>query len=91
MFRDGNEWWKYRHVLNKIMLKDLNLNWIKSYNIVINDLLTEWESYDGLVVPHLIEDLYKISISCKHSVILCYLCNNIFITSILCNFQWLVI
>lgn len=47
------------------MLKDLNANFIKSYNIVINDLLTEWENYTGQVIPSLIADLYKNSISCK--------------------------
>lgn len=63
--RDGEEWLKYRQILNKIMLKDFNENFIKSYNIVINDLLNEWEKYDGQVVTNLIDDLYKISISCK--------------------------
>jgi len=50
------------------MLKDLNINFIKSYKIVINDLLNEWESSDGQVIPNLIADLYKISISCKLKV-----------------------
>lgn len=47
------------------MLKDLNVNFIKSYKIVINDLLNEWEMHNGQVVPNLIADLYKMSISCK--------------------------
>jgi len=47
------------------MLKDLNVNFIKSYKIVINDLLNEWELSDGQVLPNLIGDLYKLSISCK--------------------------
>lgn len=65
VFRDGKEWWKYRQILNKVMLKDLNVNFIKSYKIVINDLLNEWELSDGQVLPNLISDLYKLSISCK--------------------------
>lgn len=65
VFRDGKEWWKYRQIFNKVMLKDLNVNFIKSYKIVINDLLNEWELSDGQVIPNLIADLYKISISCK--------------------------
>lgn len=65
IFRDGLEWWKYRQILNKILFKDISHNIMKSYNIVIKDLLTEWESYNGQVIPNLIEDLYKISISCK--------------------------
>lgn len=65
VYRDGNEWWKYRQILNKVMLKDLNVNVIKSYNIVVNDFLAEWENHNGKVVPNLIADLYKISISCK--------------------------
>lgn len=52
------------------MLKDLNTNFIKSYNIVINDLLTEWEINHSQMIPNLIADLYKVSISCK--LILCY-------------------
>lgn len=64
-YRDGKEWWKYRQILNKAMLKDLNVNFIKSYDIVINDLLTEWENNNGKVIPNLIADLYKLSISCK--------------------------
>jgi len=64
-YRDGKEWWMYRQILNKIMLKDLNVNIIKSYNIVINDLLSEWECYNGKIIPYLITDLYKISISCR--------------------------
>lgn len=51
------------------MLKDLNVNFIKSYNIVINDLLSEWESNDGQMIPNLITDLYKMSISCKFLVV----------------------
>lgn len=47
------------------MLKDFNMNVIETYNIVINDLLTEWECYNGQVVPNLIADFYRISISCK--------------------------
>lgn len=47
------------------MLKDFNVNFIKSYNIVINDLLTEWEVNNSQIVPNLITDLYKLSISCK--------------------------
>jgi len=47
------------------MLKDLNVNFIKSYKIVINDLINEWELSDGQVLPNLISDLYKLSISCK--------------------------
>lgn len=47
------------------MLKDFNVNLIKSYNIVTNDLFTEWENYNGQVVPNLIADLYKLSISCR--------------------------
>lgn len=65
IYRDGNEWWKYRQILNKVMLKDLNVNFTKSYNIVINDFFIEWEINNGQVVPNLISDLYKISISCK--------------------------
>lgn len=65
IYRDGNEWWKYRQILNKVMLKDLNVNFTKSYNIVINDFFIEWEINNGKVVPNLISDLYKISISCK--------------------------
>ncbi|VVC28131.1 Cytochrome P450,Cytochrome P450, E-class, group I [Cinara cedri] len=80
-FMDGKEWHMYRQILNRIMFKDLNANVIKSYNIVIDDLLTEWNSYTGQVVPNLIADLYKVSISfmvanlvgsvyekCKHHV-----------------------
>lgn len=70
-YRDGKEWQTYRQILNRVMFKDLNANLIKSYNIVINDILTEWENYTGLVVPNLIADLYKISISCK------FLYNNV--------------
>lgn len=55
------------------MLKDCNANFVKSYNIVINDLLTEWEDRNGQVVTNLIEDLYKISISCKIFYFLLYL------------------
>ncbi|XP_025424784.1 cytochrome P450 315a1, mitochondrial isoform X2 [Sipha flava] len=62
-FMDGKEWWKYRQILNKIMLKDFNINLIKSYNTVTNDLFTEWENYNGQVIPNLIADLYKLSIS----------------------------
>lgn len=51
------------------MLKDLNVNFIKSYNIVINDLLSEWENNDGQMIPNLITDLYKMSISCKFLVV----------------------
>lgn len=47
------------------MLKDLNTNFMKSYNTVIHDLLVEWETNNGLVISNLIADLYKISISCK--------------------------
>lgn len=65
VFRDGKEWWKYRQIFNKVMFKDLNVNFINSYKIVINDLLNEWELSDGQVIPNLIADLYKISISCK--------------------------
>lgn len=50
------------------MLKDLNVHFIESYKIVINDLLNEWELRDGQVLPNLIADLYKLSISCKLSV-----------------------
>ncbi|XP_050059362.1 cytochrome P450 315a1, mitochondrial isoform X3 [Aphis gossypii] len=64
-FMDGKEWWKYRQIFNKIMLKDLNVHFIESYKIVINDLLNEWELKDGQVLPNLIEDLYKLSISFK--------------------------
>lgn len=53
------------------MLKDLNVHFIKSYHTVINDLLTEWEVNNGQMVPNLIADLYKVSISCK--LILCYI------------------
>lgn len=52
------------------MLKDLNMNFIKTCNIVVNDLLKEWECYNGKVVPNLIGDLYRISISCKFFIIL---------------------
>lgn len=62
-FMDGKEWWKYRQIFNKIMLKDLNVHFIESYKIVINDLLNEWELRDGQVLPNLIADLYKLSIS----------------------------
>jgi len=64
-YRDGKEWWKYRQILNKIMLKDLNVNFIKFYKVIINDLLLEWENNNGQVIPNLITDLYKLSISCK--------------------------
>jgi len=47
------------------MLKDLNVNFIKFYKIIINDLLSEWENNNGQVIPNLITDLYKLSISCK--------------------------
>ncbi|XP_022164033.1 cytochrome P450 315a1, mitochondrial [Myzus persicae] len=80
-FMDGKEWWKYRQIFNKVLLKDLNVNFIKSYKIVINDLLNEWELSNEQVVPNLIADLYKISISfmvahlvggvyddCKHDI-----------------------
>jgi len=61
------------------MLKDLNIHVMESYKIVINDLLTEWESINGQIVPNLIGDLYKISISCKHLVILHYIITHYFI------------
>lgn len=49
------------------------MNFIKTYGIVINDLLTEWEINNGQVVPNLIGDLYKISISCEVLICLCYI------------------
>lgn len=68
--RDDEEWWKYRKILNQIMLKDFNMHFVKSYSSVINDFLTQWESCDGIVVTNLIGDLYKISISCKYLFII---------------------
>lgn len=50
------------------------MNFMKSYNIVVKDLLTEWENNNGKVIPYLIEDLYKMSISCKLLIMLCYVC-----------------
>jgi len=58
------------------MLKDLNVHFIESYKIVINDLLNEWELRDGQVLPNLIADLYKLSISCKLSMFNFKLINN---------------
>lgn len=65
-FRNGEEWFKYRHIMNKIMFKsEPTEGVVRGYRSVTSDLIKEWEENIDKPIDNVIHHMYKLSISCK--------------------------
>lgn len=61
--RDGEEWFKYRHIMNKLILKK-NLPNQDVQEFVINWFMESMENFVGKQIHNMEHKFYQLSISC---------------------------
>lgn len=72
--RDGEEWLHFRRILNKIILKNDNSEWILSpCEQVAENIIKRWsellQNNNKAVIPNLERELYRFSIDSKYNLV----------------------
>lgn len=68
LLRKGEEWFKYRQIMNKLLLKDeVSEGVLKSYELVIECLINNWKQQTNKEIQDLNKQMYNLSVSCKYS------------------------
>lgn len=57
---------KYRHIMNKVMLKtDTSEGTTEAFRTATKDMVDEWHQNIDKPVDNVVNQMYKLSISCK--------------------------